>query len=197
MSLPPARRAGVLTRWDDGRGFGFLEPDGGGPRVFVHVSAFPRGRRPVTGCLVAYVEARDDRGRVRAVQARLLGGGAVRGRHPRGVLTAVGAVLLLVVALTVLARSDGLTVAVPLTYAGLSVLTAAAYAVDKAAAQHGRWRTRESTLHLLALLGGWPGALLARQACHHKTSKQPFSTVLWLTVAANVALLAAYVVGPG
>ncbi|MCW2819007.1 MAG: hypothetical protein JWR42_1794, partial [Marmoricola sp.] len=113
MSLPPARRVGVLARWDDRRGFGLLEPDRGGERVFVHVSVFPRGRRPVQGCRVAYLEARDDRGRSRAVQARLMGGGAVRGRHPRGVLTAVGAVLLLVAALTALVRSGGLPVAVP------------------------------------------------------------------------------------
>jgi uncharacterized membrane protein YsdA (DUF1294 family) len=32
------------------------------------------------------------------------------------------------------------------------------YGFDKSAAQNQRWRVAERTLHLLALLGGWPGA---------------------------------------
>ncbi|MFN3339314.1 MAG: cold-shock protein, partial [Dietzia sp.] len=40
------RRQGVLEDWNDSRGFGFITPSSGGARVFAHVSAFPRGRRP-------------------------------------------------------------------------------------------------------------------------------------------------------
>ena len=72
-------------------------------------------------------------------------------------------------------------------YAGMSLLTFVVYAIDKAAAQAQRWRTPESTLHLLALAGGWPGALLAQQWLRHKSVKQPFRTVFWLTVVINVA----------
>lgn len=75
------------------------------------------------------------------------------------------------------------------TYAVLSVVTVALYRSDKAAAEQGRRRTPESTLHLLALLGGWPGALVARQAFRHKTVKQPFRTIFWATVVANCAAL--------
>lgn len=76
-------------------------------------------------------------------------------------------------------------------YAGMSVLTWAVYAKDKAAARSGRWRTPESTLHLLAVLGGWPGALLAQQVLRHKTVKASFRGVFWFTVVANLSLLAA------
>jgi len=46
---------GILTRWDDARGFGFVKAIEGGPEVFVHITAFPRhGRRPMVGEVVFY-----------------------------------------------------------------------------------------------------------------------------------------------
>ena len=67
-------------------------------------------------------------------------------------------------------------------YLLMSAVTFAAYAFDKSAAQSGRWRTNESTLHLLSLVGGWPGALVAQGALRHKSSKQPFRIVFFATV---------------
>ena len=41
---------GTLTKWNDDRGFGFITPSQGGPEVFAHISAFPRGgQRPRLG----------------------------------------------------------------------------------------------------------------------------------------------------
>jgi len=74
-----------------------------------------------------------------------------------------------------------------LAYLVVSVTTFAAYALDKIAAEKGNWRTSESTLHLLALVGGWPGALLAQSRLRHKTRKQPFRAVFWATVLLNCA----------
>ncbi|SDC14046.1 Uncharacterized membrane protein YsdA, DUF1294 family [Sanguibacter gelidistatuariae] len=74
-------------------------------------------------------------------------------------------------------------------YAAMSLLTFVVYAKDKAAARGRRWRTPESTLHLLSLLGGWPGALLAQQVLRHKTIKVSFRAVFWCTVVANLVLL--------
>jgi uncharacterized membrane protein YsdA (DUF1294 family) len=64
------------------------------------------------------------------------------------------------------------------------------YGVDKAAARRDRRRIRESTLHLVALGGGWPGALLARRGFRHKTRKQPFGIILWGCVVVNTGLVA-------
>ena len=69
----------------------------------------------------------------------------------------------------------------------MSLFTFIVYAIDKAAARAQRRRTPESTLHLLALAGGWPGALLAQKWLRHKSVKQPFRTVFWLTMVLNVA----------
>ncbi len=74
-------------------------------------------------------------------------------------------------------------------YVLISLLTFVLYAQDKAAAQTGTWRTPESTLHLLSLLGGWPGALIAQQILRHKSKKQSFRRVFWVTVVLNLAAL--------
>jgi uncharacterized membrane protein YsdA (DUF1294 family) len=83
----------------------------------------------------------------------------------------------------------------PLWVAGmyllLSIVTFIAYAADKSAAASGSWRTPESTLHTLALAGGWPGALLAQQFLRHKSTKHEFRQVFWGTVLVNVVGLVA------
>ncbi len=67
------------------------------------------------------------------------------------------------------------------------------YGADKSAAERGSWRTSESTLHTIALVGGWPGELVARRVFRHKTTKQPFRTIFWGTVIANCGALAWFV----
>ena len=74
-----------------------------------------------------------------------------------------------------------------LVYIAVSLITFVTYRKDKTAAQHGGWRTPESTLHLLALAGGWPGALVAQYHLRHKSTKTEFRAVFWFTVILNVA----------
>lgn len=85
----------------------------------------------------------------------------------------------------------------PAVYALVSLITFIVYARDKHAARRQRWRTQEKTLHLLALFGGWPGALLAQRTLRHKSSKTAFQTVFWGTVALNCGLLGWLVSGSG
>lgn len=79
---------------------------------------------------------------------------------------------------------------VPAVYCAMSVIAILFYSMDKSAAVNNRWRTKESTLHLLALLGGWPGALLAQDFLRHKTRKTSFQWVFWMTAAFNCGALA-------
>ena len=74
-------------------------------------------------------------------------------------------------------------------YAVIASVTFLAYAMDKAAAQSNRWRIPESTLHALALLGGWPGAMLAQTLLRHKSVKREFRLIFWITVAVNLLVL--------
>ena len=80
----------------------------------------------------------------------------------------------------------GMPQLVAAAYLGASLLCFVVYAMDKAAAQAGRWRTSESTLLMLGLLCGWPGAALAQRWLRHKSSKPSFRGRFWLTVALNV-----------
>ena len=72
-------------------------------------------------------------------------------------------------------------------YLVIGVVTFFVYAKDKRAAINGNWRVPEKTLHILSVAGGWLGALIAQDKLRHKTKKQPFRAIYWLTVSMNVA----------
>ena len=73
-------------------------------------------------------------------------------------------------------------------YLGMSVVAVALYAADKRRAARGQWRISEATLHIVALLGGWPGALVAQHVLRHKRQKRRYLVIFWLIVAAHVAV---------
>jgi len=72
-------------------------------------------------------------------------------------------------------------------YLGASVVTFFVYMSDKSAARKDQGRTKEKTLHLLGLMGGWPGALIAQKLLRHKTRKLSFQVAFWATVLINCA----------
>jgi uncharacterized membrane protein YsdA (DUF1294 family) len=74
-------------------------------------------------------------------------------------------------------------------YALMSALSFSLYGLDKRASTRGGWRTSEARLHLVELLGGWPGALLAQRVFWHKTRKTSFQVVFYLAVAVNLVAL--------
>ncbi len=73
-------------------------------------------------------------------------------------------------------------------YAVVSCVAAALYAWDKRCALRGGGRVPEMSLHTVAVLGGWAGALVARYLFRHKTQKQPFVAMFWTTVALNILI---------
>lgn len=61
----------------------------------------------------------------------------------------------------------------------INAATFLAYAYDKHAARKHRPRIRERTLHILSLIGGSPGAMIAQQLLRHKTAKRSFQLMYW------------------
>jgi uncharacterized membrane protein YsdA (DUF1294 family) len=85
-----------------------------------------------------------------------------------------------------------------LWYLFASVAAVLAYRADKSAAENNRWRVKESTLHLLALAGGWPGAFIAQKLLRHKSRKGSFQAVFIITVVLNcVGLMLFWWAGSG
>jgi uncharacterized membrane protein YsdA (DUF1294 family)/cold shock CspA family protein len=184
------RYQGRITTWKDNEGFGFITPNGGGPTVFVHIKSFTdRGTRPAGNEIVTYHLTTNEKGQPRAESVAFVRHPVSREtapRHGKGSLIATGGFLALVGAF-VLARK--LPAIVLLLYLGASAFAFIAYWLDKSAARDNQWRIKESTLHMLALAGGWPGALLAQKVLRHKSKKESFQAAFKFTVAVNCGVL--------
>ena len=184
------RLKGKVRNWNDNKGFGFVEPDDGGQRAFVHIKAFKnRSRRPVTSDVITYDLVRKKDGRYKAEKIRLADDGRGLDKLTKGISgKAIGTALTLI--LCVCLGTSVLIGTLPFIVVGLylvvSCITFVAYAIDKSAARNGRWRTQERTLHGLALIGGWPGAFVAQNILRHKSSKREFKRVFWASVLLNL-----------
>jgi uncharacterized membrane protein YsdA (DUF1294 family)/cold shock CspA family protein len=183
------RFKGSLKSWNDERGFGFIAPAEDGQEIFVHIKAFAsRSMRPKIGQLLTFeVETTRD-GKRRAT--RVLSAGASRpprssAPRPWGTASflAIPAFLLLYL---VVAMAWRVPVWVAWVYLAFTLVCFIYYAVDKSAAAGGRRRVPESTLILLGLAGGWPGAIIAQQVLRHKSNKKDFRSAFWASVVLNV-----------
>jgi len=178
---------GILSDWNDQKGFGFVRVNGKGADVFVHISAFgAHARRPQDGDLITYQLESGKERNPRASKVRIVGDNASAPlpRSGRG-LAGVSFALLFSALLAALAYRGQISLTVVTIYAVACVITFIIYAADKFAAQAKAWRTRESTLHLFELLGGWPAGLLAQRILHHKSRKRSYQVSFWIIVVLN------------
>lgn len=205
------RHQGTLENWNDDKGYGFIESDGNSRRTFVHIKAFLDPiRRPMVGDVLTYELLIDERGRAVAQQILFLNQTAPSrdNRHRKNQHTRSNSrvnrpspstsgptlfpwilMLLFFATLWALYTKDYLDLRLLAWYPPISLLAFIAYWRDKRAAQRQEWRTSESTLQFFALLGGWPGALIAQRLLRHKTSKHEFQLVFWFNVVLHCALL--------
>ncbi|MFP7723696.1 cold shock and DUF1294 domain-containing protein [Lysobacter sp. A3-1-A15] len=196
------RRAGRITGWDDGKGYGFVTPHDGGARAFVHIKAFQQAtRRPFDGDLISYATRVDGKGRLNAVDVRFAGQrvaapraaprSPTRHRAPMRIPRAGIAVAFLAVAVALMLLGIAPAL-VTLVYLVMSAVSYIAYVLDKdAAGKRRRQRTPEATLHALDTLGGWPGGLIAQQQMRHKTVKASFQAGFAVSVVVNLLVVAA------
>jgi len=190
---------GRIKKWNAEKGFGFIQPLEGGDDLFFHISAMrDRSLLPQINQLVTFEPGTDKDNRPRAVSV-ILAGTSVRrqSRVQHSSSHVLIPLLALFVVLGMAAMVGLLPWQLPLLMGLLSIWTFILYAIDKSAAQSDRRRTPELTLHLLALLGGWPGALCAQNMLRHKSRKAAFRTTFWWTVILNLGLMGFLVSAPG
>ena len=184
------RCQGKITTWKDEQGYGFVVQNGGSEQVFLHIKAIrDRQRRPVGNEIVTYDIGTDAKGRKRAENVAFVSNRATAsGSSGTGTFTLTLATAFLVFLLAATATGK-LPLAIVGVYAVTSLVAYLVNASDKSAAQQGQWRTKEDTLHLLSLIGGWPGALLAQKTLRHKNRKASFQVIFWTTVGLNCGAL--------
>ncbi|MCH1783237.1 DUF1294 domain-containing protein [Psychrobacter glaciei] len=208
------KQQGHIKKWQDDKGFGFIDTEQG-DSVFFHINEFKARRRPEVGEQVVFTLGQDSQGRMQAKDVQELSfvqqkmaqkNSQIRQRNHKRSAQAdfeagqkkrlfLGAGFYGV--LILLAVMDKLSWLVVGWYVALGLITYVMYAKDKAAAQSGAWRTSESTLHLLSALGGWVGAMVAQTYLRHKSQKPEFRVAYYLTVVINMAGLLFLLAGGG
>ncbi|UJF25405.1 DUF1294 domain-containing protein [Suttonella sp. R2A3] len=185
--------SGYIQHWNDAKGYGFIHQDGVKKGIFFHISNLPyHHHRPKKGDQVCFIAQQND-GRYSAKRVvfakdadKLDWDAHYIIDHHRSPHLRCGELLVFgFIALFFLGVLAVLSTTLALTSAVISVLTFMLYALDKKAAITQTQRIPEASLHVAALLGGWPGALIARQLLYHKTKKKRFIIFFWLSVVVN------------
>lgn len=180
------RYQGKITKWNDEKGFGFVLTNDGKRETFVHISAFKdRSTRPQTSQLISYEIIKDASGREQAANASFVKANRKTSTQgePHDFSYSFFAFMLLMTAFVVERTVNGFLPVEYLFVFLMANLIAFLYCyMDKTAALKGAWRKSEDSLHLLSLIGGWPGAYIAQKLFRHKTKKASFQWVYKLTV---------------
>jgi uncharacterized membrane protein YsdA (DUF1294 family)/cold shock CspA family protein len=177
---------GKIRFWNDDKGYGFISPDNGGKDVFLHIKSFKRhSRRPEIGQRISYKTIIDNKNSLRAVNARYMDRKSSPSFHFNIATLAVIATIIFLIDISLAACTGKISRYTAPVYFVASIVTFIAYAIDKSSAKKSGQRISENTLHLFALVGGWPGAIFAQQTFHHKTKKKSFRSVFWVTVILN------------
>lgn len=217
------QKQGAVVRWDDAKGFGFIHSPQSSAPLFFHIRDWRGSASPTPNQRVRFEEihvggkgpramdVRPDAEQTAAPTrqapprkpARATTQTASRSqrphsshRQPASVAPALALMLAwtgLLVAGVALGRLGWLFLPAAFVLNGVTFYV---YWQDKFAATQGAWRTKEDTLHVFGLLGGWPGAWFAHQILRHKSAKQAFRHVYWMTAVLNVAALGAWVLLP-
>jgi uncharacterized membrane protein YsdA (DUF1294 family)/cold shock CspA family protein len=192
------KKQGQVQRWVATRGFGFIRSPDTVADVFFHIKDYRGDGNPREGQKVWFDEITVGGKGPRAVavhtqQATTRPARPMPARAAPPTSNRPVVFLLLVLAWAAALAWAIWTHRLPWWSAGaavvLNLVTFFTYWIDKHAAQTGQWRTKEDSLHLLGLLGGWPGAGVAQSILRHKSHKAAFQATYWTTVVAHCAAL--------
>ena len=177
---------GIISNWNEEKGFGFITPNSVGKSIFFHINDYSYcHKRPMKNLGVQYSTSTDRKGRICAIAVVPLKGHKNNGKELKQKFFSLSLLSFFSVVLYYLFESKLIPLELVGLYGFMSVIAFIIYAKDKSAAEWGKWRTSESTLHMLSLIGGWPGAKIAQSFLRHKSKKLSFRITYWVTVIAN------------
>jgi len=183
------RYQGKLVKWYDDKGFGFIRATIDSKDVFLHISEFQKlKKRPAIGELLTYEIVQDNKGRFRAVNVSYLSTELLIKKSNEETKFSISfLIFFLIFTCFIVERSFNgfLSIFFPLIFIGSNLVTFLFYYQDKTSAIRNDWRTPESTLHMLSLLGGWGAAYLAQKLFRHKHKKMSFMLVYKITIILN------------
>jgi uncharacterized membrane protein YsdA (DUF1294 family)/cold shock CspA family protein len=204
------RKKGIITKWNDDKGFGFILPNDSQKTIFVHIKSFTdRNVRPIENQKVTYTLEKNDKGYA-AINVSRATDNPVRSKTnihrkliQKNKLTKqipikehstdnISSVTILLIGLFVffifyfsIIENQFPSITIVL-YLLISIFTYFIYEMDKYYAINNKYRISEKSLLLLSLFGGWPGALIAQQKFRHKNKKSSFQISFWLTIFVNI-----------
>lgn len=193
--------SGKITRWQDEKGFGFIQSEQSNKELFFHISDYRAKERPTLQESVVFELGTDKKGQPCAKYVQQVSFVQQR-QQQRNVSRQVKQTNEMAINFTLILGVGFLLVLVGLFfgkvlpmwllgwYLAINLATFLLYAHDKNSAQTNSWRVQESSLHKLSLLGGWVGAGVAHKVLRHKSQKPEFRQMYYLTIFGNLILLA-------
>lgn len=187
------RLKGKIVKWKSEKGFGFIKPANGTSDVFFHENFLVnQSRRPVAGEEVSFEINTNNEGQQRAERILFKGERDPRTFGSRLDFFYSSLSFLFLICIGVLVYLNIVDPVIFILYLLLSIITFLLYWLDKIKAQKNVWRIPEKRLHFFSLIGGWPGALIAQRRLRHKSRKQSFLIVFYITVIVNISAVAFY-----
>ena len=208
------KEKGTIIKWNDDKGYGFILPQDSRKHIFVHIKSFVnRSIRPEINQNVVYIISKNKDGKQSAINVtrgtdNLLGNKtnkknislksisnnnsnyAVDYKSAHKINIAYILFVLIFLSLLVYFYINGkLPLYIIVFYGAINIITYFSYSFDKSKAITKEYRTSEKSLHLLSLIGGWAGAIIAQQRFRHKNKKISFQIVFWITVIFNISIL--------
>lgn len=165
-----------VIEWDANKSFGWLQFED--KRLFLHRRDFTRlHHTPRVGEEIRFNWGLDSKQRACAQNAV-----QVRDVAPLSLLGLCCLAALLVLPAYAWRQTGWAIWILPAYGCAMSLITYAAYRRDKRRARMEAWRIPEFHLHLLELVGGWPGAWVAQRRLRHKCSKSFYQFEFWLII---------------
>ncbi|HHW87329.1 MAG TPA: DUF1294 domain-containing protein [Chloroflexi bacterium] len=184
---------GTVVKFDDRKGFGFIQPDGQAEQIFVHVSAVSTAGRLTPGQRVTFEVTASPKG-LRASNVVVAGALAktapMRSTTPISPYWFFGGLAVIDTAIVMMIGMFVFSLAWLWAYLiAINVTTLILYAYDKAVAGSGSMRVPERVLHVAELLGGTPAGFIGQRVLRHKSAKGSYQLNFWLIVVVQALIV--------